>query len=139
MSVPGGGTLPVGVCTLTYETGENIVYAEQYVEEGTPTQAPTPPSPPQGKVFVGWTVNGDIQAFPFAPTGDTTLAARFITPAEAVVGVTGVTREDGVLTLTDDATAMGGYAFQRKGPYVRVTNPLDSIFPFNEIREWTDT
>lgn len=139
VSVPGGGTLPVGVCTLTYKTEENIVYAEQYVKEGVSTQAPTPPSPPQGKVFVGWTINGDIQAFPFAPTGDTTLTARFITPAEAIVGVTGVTREDGALTLTDDATAMGGYTFQRKGPYVRVTNPLDSIFPFNEIREQTDT
>lgn len=139
VNVPGGGTLPAGVCTLTYETEENVVYAEQYVEEGTPTQAPLPPSPPQGKVFVGWTINGDVQAFPFAPTGDATLMARFITPADATVGVTGVTREDGVLTLTDDATAMGGYTFQRKGPYVRVINPLDSIFPFNEIREQTDT
>lgn len=141
VNVPGGGgsELPAGVCTLTYKEDENTDYIKQYVVERETTYPPTPPEPPSGKVFVGWTVGGNIQTFPLSPTTDMTLIAHFITPADAIVGITGVTRSDGVLTLTDDAADMGGYTLQRKGPVVCVNNPLDSIFPFNEIREWTDS
>lgn len=56
----------------------------------------------------------------------------------SIIGFTGLTGSSGALTLTDDVAGFGTYATSTAGNYVSVTNPLDNVFPYNAIEEFTD-
>ena len=51
--------------------------------------------------------------FPYTPTQDTTLYARF--SDLIIVGVTGLTNEDGILTLTDGIAGVEAYTTSKEG------------------------
>lgn len=55
-----------------------------------------------------------------------------------IVGFTGLTNSDSVLTLTGDIAGVGSYTTTSEGDYVTVHNNLDMYFPFNQIEEFTD-
>ena len=93
----------------------------------------------EGKYFNGWytdATGGTEVTFPYTPTQDTTLYARF--SDLIIVGVTGLTNENGILTFTDSIAGVGAYTTSQEGDYVSVTNPLSDYFPFNQISEFTD-
>ena len=93
----------------------------------------------EGQFFNGWytdATGGTEVTFPYTPTQDTTLYARF--SDLIIVGVTGLTNEDGILTLTDGIAGVGTYTTSKEGDYVSVTNPLSDYFPFDQISEFTD-
>lgn len=55
-----------------------------------------------------------------------------------VLGFTGLTNESGALTLTDDVADFAGWQTTVVGENTIVTNPLDDVFPYNAIEEFTD-
>lgn len=107
-----------------------------------PGQEAYPPVSPtkEGLYFNGWYTEanggGDKVAFPYVPEANITLYANFADTT--VIGVTGLTNKDDILTLTDDIAGMDGYYKAQNGDYVRVTSKLNGIFPFCDIEEFTD-
>lgn len=61
------------------------------------------------------------------------------TDERVIVGFTGLTNQNSALTLTDDAAEIGMWTTTTNGDYVSVSNPLDKIFPFSKIEEFTDS
>lgn len=116
---------------------DDEVYAFYSVVQGQAITEPTAPTI-EGKPFIGWSTTNssdDIISFPYTPTADTTLyAISFI-----VLGFTGLTNSSGALTLTDDIASFDTYSTNTVGKYVSVTNPLDNVFPYNAIEEFTDS
>ena len=132
----GGGSVEGGY-TVTFMS-EGLQYAVSSVTPGQVINRPTAPTT-AGKYFSGWytaeTAGLKID-FPYTPTGNITLYAHF--SEQIVVGVTGLTNEDGTLTLTDNIVGLEGYTQSQNGEYVSVISPLSEYFPFNEIEEFTD-
>ena len=56
-----------------------------------------------------------------------------------VLGFTGLTNLSGDLTWTDDIATVNSYTLVENGDYVNVSSPLDEMFPFSEIEEFTDS
>ncbi len=109
----------------------SVVAGKSVAQPNTPTS--------EGQVFDGWytdATGGTEVTFPYTPTQDTTLYARF--SDLIIVGVTGLTNENGILTFTDSIAGVGAYTTSQEGNYVSVTNPLSDYFPFNQISEFTD-
>lgn len=109
----------------------SVVAGKSVARPNTPTS--------EGQFFNGWytdATGGTEVTFPYTPTQDTTLYARF--SDLIIVGVTGLTNEDGILTFTDSIAGVGTYTTSKNGDYVSVTNPLSDYFPFNQISEFTD-
>lgn len=131
----GGGSVPGGY-SVTFMSG-NTMYASASVVAGNAVNAPSDPTR-DGATFLGW-VDADNAAvqFPYTPTKDTTFYANFAT--QIVLGFTGLTGSSGALTLTDDVAGYAAYTTAASGSYVNVTNPLDNVFPYNQIEEFTDT
>lgn len=118
---------------------DDEVYAFYSVVQGQAITEPTAPTI-EGKPFIGWSTTNssdDIISFPYTPTADTTLYA--ISLATFVLGFTGLTNSSGALTLTDDIASFDTYSTNTVGKYVSVTNPLDNVFPYNAIEEFTDS
>lgn len=132
----GGGSVPGGYTVTFVANGSNfevcsIVAGKSVAQPNMPTS--------EGKYFNGWytdATGGTEVTFPYTPTQDTTLYARF--SDLIIVGVTGLTNEDGILTLTDGIAGVEAYTTSKEGDYVSVTNPLSDYFPFNQISEFTD-
>ena len=109
----------------------SVVAGKSVARPNTPTS--------DGQFFNGWytdATGGTQVTFPYTPTQDTTLYARF--SDLIIVGVTGLTNEAGILTFTDSIAGVGTYTTSKEGNYVSVTNPLSDYFPFNQISEFTD-
>lgn len=130
--VPGG-------YTVTFMSG-SAVYASLSVVSGGYINAPSKPEK-EGYTFIGWVdSNGDSVEFPYYPTEDLTLNASYASYASTfVLGFTGLTNSSGKLTLTDDVAGFGAYSTATSGIYVSVLNPLDDVFPYNQITEFEDS
>ena len=119
---------------------DNNVFGSSYVLKG---QSITQPDiTKEGFYFLGWFTTadgGEMIEFPYTPTKDVTFYAHW-KPSSVIgiVGITGLTREDGILTFTDDIAGVKRYITSKEGDYVSVTNPLSDYFPFNQISEFTD-
>lgn len=136
VSSSGGGSIAGGY-TVTFSS-EGLDYSVVSVTPGQIVSLPTAPTS-TGKHFSGWytapTAGLKID-FPYTPTQDVTLYAHFT--EQVIVGVTGLTNEAGILTLTDGLTGLEGYTQSQNGEYVSVHSPLVNYWPFNEITEFTD-
>lgn len=109
----------------------SVVAGKSVARPNTPTS--------EGQFFNGWyteATGGTEVTFPYTPTQDTTLYARF--SDLIIVGVTGLTNENGILTFTDAIAGIETYTISQEGDYVSVTNPLSDYFPFNQISEFAD-
>ena len=109
----------------------SVVAGKSVARPNTPTS--------EGQFFNGWytdATGGTQVTFPYTPTQDTTLYARF--SDLIIVGVTGLTNERGILTFTDAIAGIETYTISQEGNYISVTNPLSDYFPFNQISEFTD-
>lgn len=114
-----------------------VIHTIYAAMEGQSINKPPEPFDPF-KNFIGWSTEegGDTMiTFPYTPTGTTTLYAKW---GEGVVGFTGMTRSDSVLTLTGAVEGVAKYTTRTDGDVVSVSNDLDAYFPFNEIEEFTD-
>lgn len=137
VEVPSGGGIKDGYAVTFVANG--VDYAYFSVSQGSSVSAPVTDPTSSGERFAGWytaETGGELVQFPYTPTEDVTFYASF--SAQVVVGFVGLTNENGVLTLTDDAAGFGTYSTSVSGNYVSVTNPLDNVFPFNQIEEFTD-
>ncbi len=136
VSALGGGSVADGY-TVTFMS-EGLQYAVFSVTPGQMISLPTAPTS-LGKHFSGWytaSTAGLKINFPYTPTSSITLYAHFT--EQIVAGVTGLTNEAGILTLTDSLTGLEGYTQSQNGEYVSVHSPLVNYWPFNEITEFTD-
>ena len=130
LGVSGGYTVTLVANGSNFEVC-SVVAGKSVAQPNTPTS--------EGQIFSGWytdATGGTEVTFPYTPTQDTTLYARFVDLI--IVGVTGLTNENGILTFTDDIAGVGAYTTSQEGNYVSVTNPLSNYFPFNQISEFTD-
>lgn len=130
LGVAGGYTVTFVANGSNFEVC-SVVAGKSVARPNTPTS--------EGQFFNGWytdATGGTEVTFPYTPTQDTTLYARF--NDFIIVGVTGLTNADGILTLTDGIAGVGTYTISQEGNYVSVTNPLSDYFPFNQISEFTD-
>jgi hypothetical protein len=62
-----------------------------------------------------------------------------IVTGQPVLGFTGLSESSGKLTWTDDIAEFASYSTTTSGNYVSVSSPLDTMFPYNEIEEFTDS
>ena len=132
----GGGGIAGGYTVTFVANGSNFAVCS--VVAGKSVARPDTPTS-EGQFFNGWytdATGGTEVTFPYTPTKDTTLYARF--SDLIIVGVTGLTNENGILTFTDSIAGVGTYTTSQEGNYVSVTNPLSDYFPFNQISEFTD-
>ena len=132
--------------TVSYDTdytvyfmGIDSLHTAAGVNKG---QAVTEPESPtiQGLYFTGWydaESGGNYVEFPYEPTADITLYPRFTDTV--VLGFTGLSDSSGELTYTDDIANANSYSLTETGVYVNVSSPLDNMFPFCEIEEFTDS
>ena len=130
LGVTGGYTVTFVANGSNFEVC-SVVAGKSVAQPNTPTS--------EGQLFNGWytdATGGTEVTFPYTPTQDTTLYARF--SDLIIVGVTGLANEDGILTFTDSIAGVGTYTTSKEGDYVSVTNPLSDYFPFNQISEFTD-
>lgn len=136
VEVEGGGI--DGGYTVTFMSN-NTTYASLSILQGGSVNAPSNPTV-EGATFLGWYTGeggtGSAISFPYTPSSDITLYADFY--ESIVLGFTGLTNESGELTLTDDVAGFAKYTTSESGAYVNVSNPLDSVFPYNQIEEFTD-
>lgn len=136
VNVPSGGSArPTGSSYVAFNDGSTALYG-YYVLPGQIIQSPPSPTPPTGKVFAGWSKGAGyaMQQFPFtAPNTDVTLYAVFIDPEDMIIGIEGIA--GGNIQYTDGIAYLGGPEFLAKGSITEVVSPLDSFFPFSEIRE----
>lgn len=117
---------------------EGSLYSSVSITAGSVVSRPTSPTV-ASKYFIGWynaETDGTEITFPYTPTSNVTLYAHF-TPS-IVVGVTGLTKSNGDLTLTDSISNIETYTTVRNGDFTSVVNPLSGYFPFNQIEEFTD-
>lgn len=136
--ISGGGGGIAGGYTVTFMNG-GTEYSVISVTAGQSIMAPTPNPSKSGEYFVGWytaATGGSLVKFPYTPTADTTLYASF--DELIVLGFTGLTNSTGVLTLTDDVSGFGSFTTSTDDMYVNVSNPLDSVFPYDQITEFED-
>ena len=130
--IPGGKNVKFKVNTTDY--------AAVSVQPGGSVEEPTVPTL-SGYYFKGWYTGsggtGTKISFPYIPDADVTLYALMET--EAIVGFTGLSNQTPGLTLTDDIAGVGAYSTSVDAQFVNVSNPLDSYWPFSEIREMTDS
>lgn len=79
----------------------------------------------------------------FGNMGGTRTAIKYIEPDivedGVVLGFTGLSDSSGELTYTDDIANVNSYSLTETGVYVNVSSPLDNMFPFCEIEEFTDS
>lgn len=130
LGVTGGYTVTFVANGSTFEVC-SVVAGKSVARPNTPTS--------EGQFFNGWytdATGGAEVTFPYTPTQDTTLYARF--SDLIIVGVTGLTNVNGILTFTDAIAGIETYTISQEGTYVSVTNPLSDYFPFNQISEFTD-
>ena len=130
LGISGGYTVTFVANGSNFEVC-SVVAGKSVARPNTPTS--------EGQFFNGWytdVTGGTEVTFPYTPTQDTTLYARF--SDLIIVGVTGLTNERGILTFTDGIAGVGTYTISQEGDYVSVTNPLSDYFPFNQISEFTD-
>lgn len=130
LGVTGGYTVTFVANGSNFEVC-SVVAGKSVARPNTPTS--------EGKYFNGWytdATGGTEVTFPYTPTQDTTLYARF--SDVIIVGVTGLTNERGILTFTDAIAGIETYTISQEGNYASVTNPLSDYFPFNQISEFTD-
>ena len=123
--------------TVTFISDGSTVGAS-FVLEGQAITQPTITK--QGYFLLGWFTaaeGGTAVEFPYAPTADVTFYARWT--QQILIGVTGLTDSSSGLTYTDDIANVEKYMINEVGNYVNVTSPLDNMFPFNRIEEFTDT
>lgn len=123
--------------TVTFKVDGNI-YGGAGLMEGQSVSQPVNPVK-DGYTFVGWytkETGGELVEFPYKPNENVVLYARFV--EQTIVGFTGLTNSDSVLTLTGDVAGVGSYTTTSEGDYVTVHNNLDMYFPFNQIEEFTD-
>lgn len=73
----------------------------------------------------------------FSSGGKCWRALRTTTPS--TIGFTGLSESSGDLTWTDDIADAAGYSTSTEGDYVSVSSPLDNMFPYNELEEFTDS
>lgn len=133
------GTVSYDTDYTVYFMGIDSLHAAAGVNKG---QAVTEPESPtiQGLYFTGWydaKSGGNYVAFPYEPTADITLYPRFTDTV--VLGFTGLSDSSGELTYTDDIANANSYSLTETGVYVNVSSPLDNMFPFCEIEEFTDS
>ena len=133
------GTVSYDTDYTVYFMGIDSLHAAAGVNKG---QAVTEPESPtiQGLYFTGWydaESGGNYVAFPYEPTADITLYPRFTDTV--VLGFTGLSDSSGELTYTDDIANANSYSLTETGVYVNVSSPLDNMFPFCEIEEFTDS
>ena len=99
-----------------------------------------PPKPVvSGKVFGGWYIGTEKVSFPYTPTQSVTMTANML--ASVIVGFTGMTNSNSMLTWTDDLAPLNdspAYTTTSSGSYVTVDSAVKDIFPFSEITEMTD-
>lgn len=134
----GGGSSVEGGYGVTF-SADGQVYAYTSVSAGQSVARPTGSPVRDGYAFVGWYTeagDGERVKFPYTPTEDTTIYARFT--EVIVLGVTGLTGSTGVLTLTDDVADVAAYETSASGDYTSVTNDLDAVWPFSAIEEYED-
>ncbi len=81
--------------------------------------------------------SGIISASNLAVDISLSVTADAITP-NTIVGFTGLTNETPALTLTDAIASVPMWTTTQNGYYTNINNQLDSYFPFNEIKEFTD-
>ena len=130
LGISGGYTVTFVANGSNFEVC-SVVAGKSIARPNTPTS--------DGQFFNGWytdATGGTEVTFPYTPTQDTTLYARF--SDLIIVGVTGLTNEAGILTFTDSIAGVGTYTTSKEGDYVSVTNPLSRYSPFNQISEFTD-
>lgn len=130
LGVTGGYTVTFVANGSNFEVC-SVVAGKSVARPNTPTS--------EGQFFNGWytdATGGTEVTFPYTPTQDTTLYARF--SDLIIVGVTGLTNVNGILTFTDAIAGIETYTISQEGNYVSVTNPLSDYFPFNQISEFTD-
>lgn len=123
--------------TVTFMS-DGSVYGGTGLMSGQSVTEPTNPTK-TGHTFVGWYTaanGGDLVNFPCEITSDTVLYAHYV--EQTIVGFTGFTRSDGILTLTGDVSDVEAFTTSASGDYVSVQNNLDMYFPFNQIEEFTD-
>ncbi len=123
--------------TVTFMS-DNSVYGGAGLMAGQSVTEPHNPSK-EGYTFVGWytaSEGGELVNFPYEIDSDTVLYAHYV--EQIIVGFTGFTSSDGVLTLTGDVADVAAYTTSSNGDYVSVQNNLDLYFPFNQIEEFTD-
>lgn len=136
VNVPQGSIQ--GGYTVTFMS-DGSKYAVSSVTPGQSVPRPNTPVS-ASKHFTGWytaATDGDEIQFPYTPTESVSLYAHFADTV--IVGVTGLTNENGMLTLTDSAAGVETYTTSKNGNYVSVTNPLSAYFPFSQIEEFTDS
>lgn len=135
----GGGGSIAGGYTVTFMSN-GAEYSVVSVTAGQSISAPKSKPSKSGKYFVGWFTaasGGALVEFPYTPTADVTLYANF--DDLFVLGFTGLTNSSGALTLTDDVAGSENYATSVSGSYTSVSSPLDDVFPYNAIEEFTDS
>ena len=136
---PDGGMVDYDTDYTVYFMGIDSLYAAAGINEGEAVTEPTHPNV-EGLYFIGWAdaeSGGNIVSFPYAPTSDITLYPRYT--ETQVLGFTGFSNSSGELTWTDDIASASTYTLTETGVYTNVTSPLDEMFPFCEIEEFTDS
>lgn len=131
-----GGGASIGY-TVTFKVSGNDYYVASCLV-GDSVLAPENPSV-SGKVFNGWYDGTEKIVFPYTPTQSVTLTANML--SSIIVGFTGMTNSDSVLTWTDDIADLNSspaYTTSASGAYVTVNSAVKDIFPFSEISEMTD-
>lgn len=133
----GGGGSGDGVSVTFVSEGATV--GSSFVLTGQKITSPGMEST-DTHVFAGWYTaadgGGEKISFPYAPTEDITLYAYWV--ERYVIGVTGLNGSSGVLTYT--GTVPDGIALETAASsgYVSVSSPLDNVWPFNAIEEFTD-
>jgi len=139
VNVPSGGGGISGGFNVTFVV-QSVDYAFVSVRDGDSVQEPSVPSV-AGYYFKGWYTGesgtGTKISFPYTPTADMTFYAYMET--SAIVGFTGLSNRAAGLTLTDDIANVAPWTTSVDSQYVNVSNPLDSFWPFSEIKEFTDS
>ena len=132
-----GSGSTTGTYTITF-MANGIVHTSVSVVDGLAVTIPSRPIR-DGYYFTGWytaETNGELISFPYTPTSDVTLYAHYTD--QFVLGFTGLSESSGVLTWTDDVANSEGYSTTVDDTLINVTSPLDSMFPFCDIEEFTD-
>lgn len=124
--------------TVKFKSGSSD-FAVCTVVAGNALNAPDVPRSGT-RYFIGWYTSqngGSVVSFPYTPTSNVTLYARYT--ETQVLGFTGLSNSSGELTWTDDIASASTYTLTETGVYTNVTSPLDEMFPFCEIEEFTDS
>ena len=131
-----------GGAALDYNVTFKVEGEDYYIAsclDGDSIAAPPKPAV-SGKVFRGWYIGTDRITFPYTPTSSVEMVADML--SSVIVGFTGMTNENSVLTWTDDLANLNdspAYTTTASGSYVTVDSAVKDIFPFSEIEEMTDT